>query len=292
MFNLSQKIKKYISLKYNNGILRIKLKLNKERINTILETRLAETKNEIKAAQQLRYRVFYKELSAHPSILTRFTRRDRDTYDKICQHMLVIDKSNKKRGVLLIGKKKENVVGTYRLLPQRDAESNKGFYSQDEYDIKPLIEKHKERKFLELGRSCVLNSYRKKSTIELLWQGVWRYILENNFDVMIWCASFQATEPEKIDMALSFLHHYALAPEEWRVKAKENRYVNMNMLKKEEIDKKEALKIMPPLIKGYLRLGAYVGDGAVIDKQFGTIDVFIVMPRELIEKRFVDKFTI
>ena len=292
MFNLSQKIKKYISLKYNNGILRIKLKLNKERINTILETRLAETKNEIKAAQQLRYRVFYKELSAHPSILTRFTRRDRDTYDKICQHMLVIDKSNKKRGVLLIGKKKENVVGTYRLLPQRDAESNKGFYSQDEYDIKPLIEKHKERKFLELGRSCVLNSYRKKSTIELLWQGVWRYILENNFDVMIGCASFQATEPEKIDMALSFLHHYALAPEEWRVKAKENRYVNMNMLKKEEIDKKEALKIMPPLIKGYLRLGAYVGDGAVIDKQFDTIDVFIVMPRELIEKRFVDKFTI
>ena len=292
MFNLSQKIKKYISLKYNNGILRIKLKLNKERINTILETRLAETKNEIKAAQQLRYRVFYKELSAHPSILTRFTRRDRDTYDKICQHMLVIDKSNKKRGVLLIGKKKENVVGTYRLLPQRDAESNKGFYSQDEYDIKPLIEKHKERKFLELGRSCVLNSYRKKSTIELLWQGVWRYILENNFDVMIGCASFQATEPEKIDMALSFLHHYALAPEEWRVKAKENRYVNMNMLKKEEIDKKEALKIMPPLIKGYLRLGAYVGDGAVIDKQFGTIDVFIVMPRELIEKRFVDRFTI
>ena len=145
MFNLSQKIKKYISLKYNNGILRIKLKLNKERINTILETRLAETKNEIKAAQQLRYRVFYKELSAHPSILTRFTRRDRDTYDKICQHMLVIDKSNKKRGVLLIGKKKENVVGTYRLLPQRDAESNKGFYSQDEYDIKPLIEKHKEK---------------------------------------------------------------------------------------------------------------------------------------------------
>ncbi|MEC7090794.1 MAG: GNAT family N-acyltransferase, partial [Pseudomonadota bacterium] len=167
-----------------------------------------------------------------------------------------------------------------------------GFYSQDEYDIKPLIEKHKQRKFLELGRSCVLSSYRKKSTIELLWQGVWKYILENNFDVMIGCASFQATKPEQIDMALSFLHHYALAPEEWSVSAKKNRYVNMNMMKKEEIDKKEALKIMPPLIKGYLRLGAYVGDGAVIDKQFGTIDVFIVMPRELIEKRFVDKFTI
>ena len=109
---------------------------------------------------------------------------------------------------------------------------------------------------------------------------------------MIGCASFQATKPEQIDMALSFLHHNALAPEEWRVKAKKNRYVNMNMMNKEEIDNKEALKSMPPLIKGYLRLGAYVGDGAAIDKQFGTIDVFIVMPREKIEKRFVDKFTI
>ena len=291
MSKITQKIKEYNSHN-KNKILSLRKRITKEPQHIDLDARLAKTKNEIKAAQQLRFKVFYKELSAHPNILTRFTRRDRDTYDRICQHMLVIDKSNKKRGILLIGKKKENVVGTYRLLPQRDAESNKGFYSQDEYDIKPLIEKHKQRKFLELGRSCVLSSYRKKSTIELLWQGVWKYILENNFDVMIGCASFQATEPEQIDMALSFLHHYALAPEEWRVRAKKNRYVNMNMMKKEEIDKKEALKIMPPLIKGYLRLGAYVGDGAVIDKQFGTIDVFIVMPRELIEKRFVDKFTI
>ena len=161
MFNLSQKIRKYISLKYNNGILRIKLKLNKEPINTLLETRLASTKNEIKAAQQLRYRVFYKELSAHPNMITRFTRRDKDAYDKICQHMLVIDKRNKKRGVPLIGKRKEKVVGTYRLLPQRTAQENRGFYSQDEYDLLPLLEKYPKKKFLELGRSCVLQTYRK-----------------------------------------------------------------------------------------------------------------------------------
>tara|TARA_B100001057_G_C22715839_1_gene897676 strand:- start:34 stop:912 length:879 start_codon:yes stop_codon:yes gene_type:complete len=292
MAKLAQKIKEYNSQKNRTKILNIRKKFSKEPKDIDLDTRLAKTKNEIKAAQQLRFRVFYRELSAHPNILTRFTRRDRDTYDKICQHMLVIDRSNKKRGVLLIGKKRENVVGTYRLLPQRDAESNKGFYSQDEYDINPLIERHQKRRFLELGRSCVLSSYRKKSTIELLWQGVWKYISENNFDVMIGCASFQADKPEQIAMALSFLHHNALAPEEWRVRAKEDRYVNMNMIKKEEINEKEALKSMPPLIKGYLRLGAYVGDGAVIDKQFGTIDVFIVMPREKIEKRFVDKFSI
>lgn len=292
MFNLSQKIRKYISLKYNNGILRIKLKLNKEPINTLLETRLASTKNEIKAAQQLRYRVFYKELSAHPNMITRFTRRDKDAYDKICQHMLVIDKRNKKRGVPLIGKRKEKVVGTYRLLPQRTAQENRGFYSQDEYDLLPLLEKYPKKKFLELGRSCVLQTYRKKSTIELLWQGVWKYIQENDFDVMIGCASFQSNDPSEIALPLSFLYHYCMAPDEWMVSALPSRYTNMNLIEKENINTKDALKMLPPLIKGYLRLGAYIGDGAVIDKQFGTIDVFVILPKDKIEKRFVDKFTI
>tara|TARA_E500000178_G_scaffold356391_1_gene433924 strand:- start:20075 stop:20953 length:879 start_codon:yes stop_codon:yes gene_type:complete len=292
MFNLSQKIRKYISLKYNNGILRIKLKLNKEPINTLLETRLASTKNEIKAAQQLRYRVFYKELSAHPNMITRFTRRDKDAYDKICQHMLVIDKRNKKRGVPLIGKRKEKVVGTYRLLPQRTAQENRGFYSQDEYDLLPLLEKYPKKKFLELGRSCVLQTYRKKSTIELLWQGVWKYIQENDFDVMIGCASFQSNDPSEIALPLSFLYHYCMAPDEWMVSALPSRYTDMNLIEKENINTKDALKMLPPLIKGYLRLGAYIGDGAVIDKQFGTIDVFVILPKDKIEKRFVDKFTI
>ena len=292
MSNLSQKIKKYISLKYNNGILRIKLKLNKEPINTLLETRLAETKNEIKAAQQLRYRVFYKELSAHPNMITRFTRRDKDAYDKICHHMLVIDKRNKKRGVPLIGKQSEKVVGTYRLLPQRTAQENRGFYSQDEFDLLPLLEKYPKKKFLELGRSCVLQTYRKKSTIELLWQGVWKYIQENDFDVMIGCASFQCNDPSEIALPLSFLYHYCMAPNEWMVSALPSRYTNMNLIEKENINTKDALKMLPPLIKGYLRLGAYIGDGAVVDKQFGTIDVFVILPKDKIEKRFVDKFTI
>ena len=118
MAKITQKIKEYNSHKYKNKILSIRKRISKEPRDIELDARLAKTRNEIKAAQQLRFRVFYKELSANPNVLTRFTRRDRDTYDKICQHMLVIDKSNKKRGILLIGKKRENVVGTYRLLPQ------------------------------------------------------------------------------------------------------------------------------------------------------------------------------
>ena len=291
MANFYQNIKKYINIKYNKQTLSIKLRFSKEPQNVDLVARLAKTKQEIKAAQQLRYRVFYRELSANPNLITRFTRKDKDTFDKICKHMLVIDNSNKKKGVLLIGKKRENVVGTYRLLPQREAEINGGFYSQDEYDIAPLLKKHPNKKFLELGRSCVFKTYRKKSTIEFLWQGVWSYILDNNFDVMIGCASFQAHDPSEIAMPLSFLYHNSLAPEIWRVRANESRYVSMNLLEKDKINNKEALKMMPPLLKGYLRLGAYIGDGAVIDKQFGTIDVFVVMPRNNIEKKFVDKFS-
>ncbi|MAV98382.1 MAG: hypothetical protein CML81_01055 [Rhodobiaceae bacterium] len=149
-----------------------------------------------------------------------------------------------------------------------------------------------KKKFLELGRSCVLQTYRKKSTIELLWQGVWKYIQENDFDVMIGCASFQSNDPSEIALPLSFLYHYCMAPDEWMVSALPSRYTDMNLIEKENINTKDALKMLPPLIKGYLRLGAYIGDGAVIDKQFGTIDVFVILPKDKIEKRFVDKFTI
>ena len=179
--------------------------------NVKLEARLAKTKGEIKSAQQLRFKVFYKELSAHPNILTRFTRKDKDTFDKLCHHMLVIDHAKIKKGVLLTRQKKENVVGTYRLLPQRINKIGGGFYSQDEYSLEALLRRHSEKKFLELGRSCVLKDYRRKSTIELLWQGVWKYIKDNNFDVMIGCASFQAKNPKDIELPLSFLYHNCLA---------------------------------------------------------------------------------
>jgi putative hemolysin len=153
-----------------------------------------------------------------------------------------------------------------------------------------LLKKHKDKKFLELGRSCVLKEYRNKSTIELLWQGVWKYLNDNNIDVMIGCASFQGTDPNDLALPLSFLYHNSLAPDEWLVNAQPDKFVNMNIIKKENINTKQALKALPPLIKGYLRLGAYIGNGAVIDHQFGTTDVFIIMPKKLIEDRFVTRF--
>ena len=153
------------------------------------------------------------------------------------------------------------------------AERHDGFYSQGEYDIAPLLAAKSGLRFMELGRSCVLPSHRTKRTVELLWHGLWTYIRENRVDVMIGCASFEGTNPDAHAMALSFLHHKARAPAEWRVPAHVPLWVDMARLPVDRVDAKAALKALPPLIKGYLRLGAWFGDGAVIDHKFGTTDV-------------------
>lgn len=254
-----------------------------------LEVCLATKKKEVKKAQRLRYKVFYKEMSAIPNTQTKMKRRDIDSYDKVCDHLLVLDHNARSRKYPFAPKTK--IVGTYRMLTAEKARLNGGFYTQSEYDIAPLIKsKEKTHKFLELGRSCVLKSHRSKRTLELLWRGLWSYINQHQADVIIGCASFEGVDPKEHALALSFLYHYARAPQEWRIKAHAHHNVNMNMLPSSEIDMKKALKAMPPLIKGYLRLGAYVGEGAVIDRQFNTTDILIVLPVDLIKQRYINHF--
>jgi L-ornithine Nalpha-acyltransferase len=256
-----------------------------------LEVRLARTAAEVRLAQHLRYRVFFEEMSAEPSRLAKFRRRDEDAFDGCCDHLLVVDLASvdkvRRHGVRPAPK----VVGTYRVLRQDVAERHQGFYTASEFDIAPLIRsKSSGYRFMELGRSCVLSPYRSKRTVELLWHGLWTYVREHKIDVMIGCASFEGTDPREHAMALSFLHHYAVAPAGWRCKALDDRYVSMDLMPKEAVNPKAALKVIPPLIKGYLRLGAFVGDGAVIDRQFGTTDVLIILPVEKIDPRYFDHY--
>jgi putative hemolysin len=253
-----------------------------------LEVRLARKKSEIRRAQRLRYKVFYEEMSATPGALAMLSRRDEDAYDPIFDHLLVIDRGDSNGGRRWVRSK---VVGTYRVLRQEVADLHDGFYTQGEYDIAPLIQaKSSDYTFMELGRSCVLKPYRNRRTVELLWQGIWSYVREHGVDVMLGCASFEGIDPKAHAQALSFLHHTALAPQAWRVRAHEHLRIDMNMLPPEAISQRAALKALPPLIKGYLRLGAYVGDGAVIDHQFGTTDVLIVLPVEAIRSRYFAHF--
>ena len=252
-----------------------------------LEVRLARKKSEIRRAQRLRYKVFYEEMSAIPSALAMLSRRDEDEFDPILDHLLVMDRGDANDGRRW---RRSKVVGTYRMLRQEVADRNDGFYTQGEYDIAPLIRAKPGCKFMELGRSCVLKPYRNKRTLELLWQGVWSYVREHNADVMIGCASFEGTDPAAHAEALSFLYHTALAPEDWRVRAHEHLRVDMNMMPREALNTRAALKALPPLIKGYLRVGAFVGDGAVVDHQFGTTDVFVIMPVKAINTRYFAHF--
>jgi putative hemolysin len=190
-----------------------------------LEVRLAQSAAEIRQAQKLRYRVFYQEGSALADPGRLFARRDIDAFDAICDHLLVLDHAaeKQKRG-------KPVVVGTYRLLRQQVAEDFGGFYTASEFDIAPLIGRHRGLQFLELGRSCVLPAYRNKRTVGLLWQGIWNYLMQNRLDVMFGCASLDGTDPERLAMPLSFLHHYCRAPEPWRARALPERNVEMNLV--------------------------------------------------------------
>jgi L-ornithine Nalpha-acyltransferase len=252
-----------------------------------LDVRLATTPEEIAAAQALRYHIFYEEMGAHADAQMLATKRDIDDYDSICDHLLVIDHGLEGR---------PRVVGTYRLLRQITAAQHKGFYSSGEYDLTPLLSKTFQqrigegRQLLELGRSCVDPAYRNITTINLLWRGIASYLQSHNIGYMFGCASLHGTDPAEHALPLSYLYHNHLVAEDLKVRALPERYEPMDRLPAGSYDAQSALKVLPPLIKGYLRLGCMIGDGAVVDEQFNTTDVFILLPVDRIKRRYTDRY--
>ncbi len=241
-----------------------------------LGVKLAETEAERDAARALRYHVFYEEMGAKPSEATLRMKRDYDDYDKYSDYLLVLD-YHKPAG-------HERVVGTYRLLRKDQADKAGGFYSCSEYDISVLSDF--PGKLLEVGRSCVHPDYRSRSALQLLWEGMAAYIFYYQIDLLFGCASFSGTDPDKYAEILTYLYQSQLAPPALRVKALPERRVEMLRVDPHKIDYARCRTELPPLIKGYLRLGGYVGDGAVVDYQFNTIDVAIVLKTELIADKY------
>lgn len=244
-----------------------------------LEVRLARNEAEIEAAQEIRYRIFYDELGARSS-LHHIDRRDADRFDPLCDHLLVFDHGR-------AGPDHRRIVGTYRLLRQEMAAAGGGFYSEDEFELRGLVARHPQRRFLELGRSCVLPEYRSKRTIEALWQGIWAYLSHHRVDVMVGCASLPGTDPAAHAEALTYMAQHCRTAPDWDVRAVARRYRSMKMMPPEAVNPKGAIAAMPPLVKAYLRIGARIGDGCVVDRDFGTVDVFIVMPVTEIAARYI-----
>lgn len=255
-----------------------------------LEVRLARRPAEVEASQRLRYAVFYEEMNAQATPEIAAAKRDFDRFDSFSDHLLVLDRDAARDmpGAIPGG---PAVVGTYRLLRQEVANRHGGFYTQNEFDIESLIRRlPAETQFLELGRSCTHKNYRTKAGIELLWAGIVTYLQAHDLDVMFGCASLPGTDPDAHAAALSYLHYEHSAPEEWAVRAHEQVFVPMDRMPKEEVDLKTALRGLPPLIKGYIRAGAYIGHGAYIDPVFQTTDVLIVFPVSRIDARYRARF--
>jgi len=241
-----------------------------------LGVRLAVTPAEIDAVQALRFRVFYAEMGAVPGRDAAATRRDRDAYDLAADHLLVIDHT--------IGPGAEGVVGTYRLIQREAAAKLGGFYTASEYDI-GLIERFPGR-LLELGRSCVDAAYRDRVVMQLLWRGIAAYVFEYRIDLMFGCASLPGIDPDGLAVELTYLYDNHLAPPALRPRALPHRFVEMHRLQVTTVEPRRAFAQLPPLIKGYLRLGGFVGDGAVIDTQFNTTDVAIVVKTDLVTDKY------
>lgn len=241
-----------------------------------LEVRLALDPAEVRAAQALRYRVFYDEMKAAPSPAMARAKRDFDDFDTYCDHLLVIDHArNQPRGA---------VVGTYRLNRRSQAMGRSGFYTTGEYDIAPIVAQDGE--ILELGRSCIDSAYRNGTTVQLLWRGIAAYVFYHDIKLMFGCGSLRGVDADELALPLSYLYHNHLAPEHLRAIALPHLYVDMNRLPAGDVDRRAALDALPPLVKGYLRLGGFVGDGAVIDRQFNTTDVCVVVKTDLVTRKY------
>lgn len=246
-----------------------------------LAVRLASSPEDIEAAQALRWQIFYQEGDATPSEEMSRLGRDFDAFDDVCDHLLVVDRS--------LGDGPKSVVGTYRLIRRPAAAKRGGFYSRAEYDIDRVVAW--PGKVLELGRSCVSAPYRGRPLMQLLWRGIAAYVFKHDIELMFGCASMPGVNPDALALPLSYLHHNHLAPEALRVRALPELYVDMNRLPADQIDLREALAVLPPLIKGYMRLGGWVGEGAVIDHQFGTTDVFVIVKTDQVTEKYSKNYS-
>lgn len=255
-----------------------------------LEVRLSVSPAEIDAAQRLRYRVFVDELGAKPDAEALKTGRDADKFDAYCDHLLVLDHAK--------GEGAAAIVGTYRLLRRSVAVAHDGFYTATEFDISKLESVPGE--ILELGRSCVDAEHRNRSTMQLLWKGIAAYVFRHDIKLMFGCASLPGTDPHAHAAALTYLYRNHLAPEAVRVRALAERYVAMDLVPAADaaheaalsaFDARAVIAALPPLIKGYLRLGGFVGDGAVIDREFNTIDVCILVVTDEVTDKYFNHYT-
>ncbi|MCL7466406.1 GNAT family N-acyltransferase [Phaeovulum sp. NW3] len=246
------------------------------------EIRLAQAPGDLMAAQRLRYAVFVEELGASGPMVDHAARLERDDFDPVYDHLILVDTRRDAAAL-------DHVVGVYRLLPSDRAAAFGRFYCDSEYDLTRL--RASGRRLLELGRSCVHPDYRGGAAMFLLWNALAQYVLDHGIEVLFGVASFHGTDPQALAAPLSWLHHHHLAPEPIRPRALPDHFQRMDLIPADRLDRRAAMQQMPALIKAYLRLGGFVGEGAYIDHDFNTIDVLLLMDTTAMSARHREFYT-
>jgi putative hemolysin len=244
------------------------------------QVKIATDPQDLEAAQRLRYRVFVAELGGDGALVDHEAKLERDEFDPFFDHMILVDTRRAAP---------DHVVGVYRLLPDTQAAKMGRFYSEAEYDLSAL--KASGRKLLELGRSCLHEDYRGGTAMFHLWNGLAEYVTERGIEILFGVASFHGTDVEALAHPLSFLHHNHLAPEALRTRVVQGAFQPMDRIPADQVNRLEAMRAIPSLIKGYLRLGGYVGEGAFIDWEFNTIDVCLIMDTEKMSAKYREMYT-
>lgn len=250
--------------------------------DTHLEVRLARSEADRLAAQRLRYAVFVAELGGDGPMVDHDRRLERDAFDAHCDHLVLVD-PRRDAGEL------EHVVGAYRLLPGDRAEALGRFYCDDEYDLTPL--RATGRRLLELGRSCVRREHRGSAAVFLMWNALADYVLARQIEILFGVASFHGTDVAALRQPLAYLHHFHLAPPPLRVRARPEAFQSMDLLPAPDVNRQAAMLRTPALIKAYLRLGGFVGEGAFVDTAFNTTDVCLVMDTALMSHKHRSYYT-
>ena len=246
-----------------------------------LTLRLARDENDLMGAKRLRYDVFVEEFGANSDGVDHERRLESDQFDAWVDHLILVDRRKE-------ASDHNHVVGAYRLLRSEVAKRQCGYYSSGEFDLSTLIDSG--RSLVELGRSCIHSDFRGGTGIYHLWRGLACYILDNKIEIMFGSASFHGTNINELSQALTLLHRHHLAPPDMRVKSWPEHYVSMDRVEAEQLNRSEAIASVPPLIRAYLRLGGFVGDGAYVDHQFNTVDVCLVMDTARMSERHKDHY--
>jgi len=227
----------------------------------------ASTPGEIKEAQRLRYKVFAEEMGANLPSNTEGL--DIDEFDSYCDHLLIRDQDSLK------------VVGTYRVLPPHKAQEIGRLYSDSEFDLSRID--HLRPKLVELGRSCVHQDYRSGAVIMALWSGLAQYMQKNGYEIMLGCASIPMADGGHFAASLyNSLGNDQMAPTEFHA------FPRLPL----PLDKLNGgLDVQPPpLIKGYLKLGAKICSAPAWDPDFNTADLLTMLRISEINPRYAKHF--